>query len=387
MKKEKVFFPNLDSLRFIAFLLVFLQHGFYNFFKNFEGKSYLTDRFITLLFVNGGTGVQIFFVLSGFLITYLILKEVDDTKKLNLKYFYLRRTLRIWPLYFATVLFAFLVYPTLKSILGIDSNLCSRPQYYFTFLANFDVISIAKYCPGKDAMTQAIVWSVSIEEQFYLFWPLLFFFIPSRRYWIIFPVIILTSICFKILHSSDREVLYFHTLSVISDLAIGGLFAFLQLNSRSFKNFIENQKKGLIQIIYIAIVFFIFFGYLLLQFNGGEIAGRLIGDLCWGYIIIEQNFAKNSFYQLRSLKSFTNWGKYTYGLYMLHPVGILIADVIKKVIDFPINEQVILFFKGVLSYFLSLLIAFSSYRLLELPFLRLKERFTIIKNKPLRAAA
>src|SRR5688500_3290557 len=114
MNKEKIFFPNLDSLRSIAFLLVFFQHGFYNFFKNFEGESYLTDRLIAFLFLNGGSGVRIFFVLSGFLITYLILKEVRDNGKLNLGYFYLRRTLRIWPLYYAVVIFSFLVYPFLK---------------------------------------------------------------------------------------------------------------------------------------------------------------------------------------------------------------------------------------------------------------------------------
>jgi peptidoglycan/LPS O-acetylase OafA/YrhL len=188
--RARVFFPNLDSLRFLAFLLVFLQHGFYNAFKPFEGYSYLSDRVISFFFTGGSTGVQVFFVLSGFLITYLLLNEQKKAGQIDLGKFYLRRTLRIWPLYYATVIFAFIIYPYLKSFIGMDSGLCSRPWYYFTFLANFDSIHISQHCPGESAMTQGIVWSVAIEEQFYIFWPLLFRLLPAFKQWLIFPLVI-----------------------------------------------------------------------------------------------------------------------------------------------------------------------------------------------------
>jgi peptidoglycan/LPS O-acetylase OafA/YrhL len=128
----------------------------------------------------------------------------------------------------------------------------------------------------------------------------------------------------------------------------------------------------------------VFFSNSLLKFQGGQIVGRLIFDLFWAYVITEQNFAKNSFFQLRVLKTFTFWGKYTYGLYMLHPIGILVIDIIERLANIPMNEQLVLFLKGLIGFFLSLLLAKLSYHLLELPFLRLKEKFTIIRNKPLQ---
>ena len=86
-KEEKIFFPNLDGIRTVAFLLVFLQHAFYNFFHTFEGNNSVLDSLIGLFFLKGGTGVQIFFVLSGFLITYLILKEIEKNGQINLGFF------------------------------------------------------------------------------------------------------------------------------------------------------------------------------------------------------------------------------------------------------------------------------------------------------------
>jgi len=387
LKSEKVYFPNLDGLRFIAFLLVFLQHGFYIFFKNFEGVSFFTDQMIRLLFVNGGTGVQIFFVLSGFLITYLILKEVEYKGRLNLSFFYMRRTLRIWPLYFATVLFAFVIYPFLKGLLGIHSDLCSRPWYYFTFLSNFDSIHIAKSCPGRDAMTQGIVWSVSIEEQFYLFWPVLFFTFPRKMYWAIFPLVIFASLAFKLFNRTDETVLYFHTLSVVSDLAIGGLAAWLMLNASRLRTLIGEQSKTFIIGCYLLIAAVLFFNDLIFTFKGSTIAYRLITDFFWAYIIIEQNFSKHSFYKLGSFKTITYWGKYTYGLYMLHPVAILIVDILDRVMHLNVPVYWMLTMKGIVSFALSLLIARLSFHLFEMPFLRLKEKFTVVRNKSLKAAA
>lgn len=379
-KDDKVFFPHLNGLRFIAFLLVFLQHGFYNLFKKYEGASAITDKAISLFFLGGGTGVQIFFVLSGFLITYLILKEIEKTGRINLGFFYMRRTLRIWPLYFVTLIFGFIIYPFLKSMIGIHSDLCSRPWYYFSFLANFDTIHIAETCPGKDAMTQGIVWSVSIEEQFYLFWPLLFF-ISRRLVWLPFLIVILVSTLFKVTNMSNHPVLYFHTLSVISDLAIGGMLAYLSLYASGFRNFFIEQSREVIIGIYLLIMGFQLFGGTYINLPGSVIASRYITDIFWGYIILEQNFSKNSFYKLGNFKTCTYWGKYTYGLYMLHPVGILIADVVIKFFHWPDSHEGILAIRGFSSFLLSLILAKVSFHYLEEPFLKLKERFTIVKSK------
>lgn len=131
---------------------------------------------------NGGQWVSIFFVLSGFLITYLLIDEYELNQKISIKNFYIRRALRIWPLYYLVVVFTFLIYPFLKSLVGMNHTLESSVFYHLTFLSNFDVINVTKYHLGSDAISQNVTWSVSVEEQFYLFWPMIFVFLP-KRFW------------------------------------------------------------------------------------------------------------------------------------------------------------------------------------------------------------
>ena len=378
--REKVFFPNLDALRFIAFSLVFLQHGFYNAFVRFEGQSQSLDRILQCTFARGGTGVQIFFVLSGFLISYLIIKEIQQTGKLNLMNFYMRRTLRIWPLYFATVTFAFVIYPFLKNLVGIHSDLCSHPWYYFSFLANFDLIRIARECAGQDAMSQGIVWSVSIEEQFYLVWPLLFI-IFRRAKPLVFVSVLSGCIIYRIAHNASvGEELYYHTFAVMGDLAIGGLGAYLAIYSRSFLGFFNRISSRKIAIVYSGI--FLAYFYSDIIFTGGyeKVYTRWLFDACWTWIILEQNFAHNGF-KLGRLKWFSNWGKYTYGLYMLHPVAILVVDISLRLLHLQSTAFLPMLLGGFAALILSMIISKLSYRFLELPFLRIKEKFAIIRTK------
>ena len=121
--KQKVFFPNLDAIRFIAFFLVFFYHGFGEAFKLFS------------IHINnlGSIGVSIFFVLSGFLITYLILTEIALKGRMNVVAFYIRRALRIWPLYYAVVIGVFIIYPFLQPLFHDTSTTSSNPIYYFFF--------------------------------------------------------------------------------------------------------------------------------------------------------------------------------------------------------------------------------------------------------------
>jgi peptidoglycan/LPS O-acetylase OafA/YrhL len=380
--RARVFFPNLDSLRFLAFLLVFLQHGFYNAFKSLEGYSYLSDRAISFFFTGGSTGVQIFFVLSGFLITYLLLNEQRKAGQINLGKFYLRRTLRIWPLYYATVIFAFIIYPYLKSFIGMDSGLCSRPWYYFTFLANFDSIHISQHCPGQNAMTQGIVWSVAIEEQFYIFWPLLFRILPVSRQWLIFPLVIASCIGFRAYNADAAgKVLYFHTFAVMADLAIGGLFAYLCMNSQRFLNWIQLLSKKAIAFFYVLILTCYFFQDIIFSLPGSIVYGRLIFDCFWAFVIVEQCFSRNNLFALGKNQQFSNLGKISYGLYMLHPIGILISDIAFRVLKINTNLSYVLIIMGMISLAISILIAKFSYRWFETPFLRLKDKFAVVKTQ------
>src|SRR6202035_997181 len=98
--------------------MVFFRHGIEDGYKYLNIHGTVLGRFLYAI-SDGNIGVSIFFVLSGFLITYLILSEINLTQKFSLKNFYVRRVLRIWPLYFAVVAIAFLVFPLLRSLLKI----------------------------------------------------------------------------------------------------------------------------------------------------------------------------------------------------------------------------------------------------------------------------
>src|SRR5580700_619224 len=152
--RQKV--PQLDALRGLAILLVIFHNA--------------SEKFPALhlqgLFANGWMGVDLFFVLSGFLITGILL----DTKLSEgyLKNFYARRCLRIWPLYYSVIFFMFVVLPFLSRSEGHIIFEKSSPWWaYPLFLQNFLISPISTAAAGALGVT----WSLAIEEQFYLVWP------------------------------------------------------------------------------------------------------------------------------------------------------------------------------------------------------------------------
>ena len=138
MNNKTLYFVSLDGLRSIACILVIIAHSFSVYRDlNFTSHNYLS--IIIKSFLNlGGEGVSMFFVLSGFLITYLLLKEYSNKNSINLRHFYIRRTLRIWPLFYAVVLYALFIYPLIASITGINHDQNGDILMNLFFLNNFD---------------------------------------------------------------------------------------------------------------------------------------------------------------------------------------------------------------------------------------------------------
>src|SRR5437868_2879263 len=101
--ENRFYYPSLDGLRFFAFLLVFLHHSL----LDWTSPNPLINFFLIAIEKNGWLGVDLFFVLSGFLITTLLLKERSDNGNYSLKNFWIRRALRIWPLYYLALIFGF----------------------------------------------------------------------------------------------------------------------------------------------------------------------------------------------------------------------------------------------------------------------------------------
>lgn len=382
MNKNKVFFQNLDALRFIAFLFVFFEHILWSAFKllPIQDKP-LLEHVLYTLFCNGGLGVSVFFVLSGFLITYLILSEIELNGKLDVKAFYIRRALRIWPLYYAVLLFVFLIFPFLQHQLHIYQETCARPSFYFVFLSNFDLINIAKNCLSQGTMQSGVTWSVAIEEQFYLIWPLLFLLIPKVYYKYSFYLVILIAVVFRIMNYSDTTLIYFHTLGVVGDLALGALVAYYSLNSKRFLSFFEELRPVTIYFIYTLGVVFLLLGEYYIKTSYYIALARFVNIIFFGFLLAHQNFSKTDTLKLSHLKFFSKWGKYTYGLYLLHPVASIIGTIIFKQVYSGAESFFSLLCRGLLIFAITLIISYFSFHFFESYFLKLKKRFSYITKE------
>jgi peptidoglycan/LPS O-acetylase OafA/YrhL len=166
--RRTVYFKNLNGFRFIAAFMVIICH-----LELFKGRSGIENSWHNRLVFEAGTaGVDFFFVLSGFLITYLLLQEIDQFGRIQLKKFYLRRILRIWPLYYLVLFVSFFAVPA-ASVFYIEGY---SDQLYEAFLPKlfFSVLlmpNVALFLYGEIPYASPL-WSVGVEEQFYLFWPL-----------------------------------------------------------------------------------------------------------------------------------------------------------------------------------------------------------------------
>lgn len=380
MSNEKLYFKNLDSIRFVAALMVFLSHAVSPSYKYLPIKNTIWEQLLNTI-SSGGTGVSIFFVLSGFLITYLLITEYELNLKISIKNFYIRRVLRIWPLFFLVVAFTFLIYPFLKSLIGMNNPLGSNFFYHLTFLSNFDVINIEKYCSGSDAMSQNITWSVSIEEQFYLFWPLIFVFLPKRLWVYSILLVIAGSIFFRIMNNNDEIVLSFHTFSVFLDLGIGGLMALLIKSNKKIRNFFENSSSKTHITLFILSFCLVFWTNTLFSFNYGIATSRIFISFSFALIISAQAITKReSKFNLGNMSFANKWGKYTYGIYLIHPIAITILDILVRAMHFPKTNFISLFFIGAVGFVFTLFLSKISFRYYESRFLSLKDKFTTIKT-------
>ena len=165
--------PAIDFIRFIAFFLVFFTH-----FINRGGNAIEVDtgqwwnnQFVQRIADFGGQGVTLFFGLTGFLLGRLLIRELKENNSISIKSFYLRRILRIWPLYFA-----FIIFCGVMNLFANSPTLVSKEiPYLATFTYNWG--QIFGDVPGTMA---TITWSISLEEQIYLIFPILFLLLVKR---------------------------------------------------------------------------------------------------------------------------------------------------------------------------------------------------------------
>lgn len=186
---KKTHYPPLDGLRGLAVLLVVLVHAYH-----YRGPSPI-GKAVNALAGAGWTGVTLFFVLSGFLISGILL----DTRGRNhyLRDFFARRSLRIFPLYFAFLAFYFLVVPQV----GFLAHRLPQPRpesrvYYLTYTTNMrEWLGNAT----EEVPPLGPLWSLAVEEQVYLFWPFLVLLIPRRAFTPVFLSLAVGSFSWRLL--------------------------------------------------------------------------------------------------------------------------------------------------------------------------------------------
>ncbi len=368
-EKQKLFFPNLDGLRFFSFLAVFLLHGLVTDSPAIHEANWFKQ---SKLLAHADLGVSFFFVLSGFLITYLLLFENQSRGKIDVGSFYVRRVLRIWPLYFFCVIYGFIITPHLRILMGQSPAENANPLLSATFLNNFDRIHNG---PPQSAVL-GVLWSIAVEEQFYLLWPLLLFFVPKKYFQWIFFTVITVSLVYR--SFQQGEVAENHTLGVISDMAIGGLAAWLSIRKNFFEKMFEKIPKPVTLIFYTVTFLLIVFWYQLFSFRELIVFRRVIMATAFAWIIVEQNYNSKSYFKISNFKIISRLGKYTYGLYCLHPIAISATIVGLRALGINKTGWQIIFLQIPVSLLVSILLSYVSYHAFEKHFLKLKERFAYI---------
>ncbi|WP_303673201.1 acyltransferase family protein [Vampirovibrio chlorellavorus] len=226
--------PQLDGLRALAFFLVFSNH-----LKPLPEVGPIISPFwgfLQSLMGWGWMGVQIFFVLSGFLITSLLLQERADKSRIDLPAFFIKRALRIWPLYYLMILINFLILPLVLShgSLGFGGPVWSAmcQTYLLPFLGFVGNFWMPTHDGVKLPLSLVILWSVCVEEQFYVFWGFtLARFKTFRALGLLLVGILTAAVLIRAglyYLSRDNGAFYFHTLAQMDTLAVGAVIALLR---------------------------------------------------------------------------------------------------------------------------------------------------------------
>lgn len=345
------YFGALDGLRALSILAVVWHHSAES-LPYWPASDY------------GFLGVDLFFVISGFLIVTLLLRERDRRGKISLRNFYIRRTLRIFPLYYA-VLFAMAVgYGLLHSHSEFGRRFVSELPIYLTYTGNLFPVSFF------------IAWSLAAEEQFYLLWP----FVERNLTRFLVPLLVLGLAANQLLNfpGSRLTIAEWTGVSYLPELPIaqctftpillGVALAHLLHDRRSFRivaSWLASPWAAVGALLALILI---------CSFLPADISGfpRLLIQMTMTVLVaacvIREDHRLMPFLRLRPL---VRLGVISYGIYLLHIHAIVVAE--KLLAVSPIEHHLLLFATGLA---FSVVAAELSFRLYESPFLRLKDRFS-----------
>jgi peptidoglycan/LPS O-acetylase OafA/YrhL len=353
------FIPELDGLRGIAVSLVLLFH------------------LQVPLFGIGWCGVDLFFVLSGYLITTILLWTKDSPG--FFRNFYARRVLRIFPLYFSALSIVFFVaLPVAERLHLAHSVPVSEQLWYWLYLSNW------RNASGHILYYLSHFWTLAVEEQFYLVWPCVVFFLSRRSLLKVCAgtiLICLASRCALCWNGAWTEFLHRGTIFRMDDLAWGALLALAATDPQLSLQLNRWGKIGVSLAILVLASILIFAGTSALSWPMMSIGYTALGltSACLVWIASRGSNHLGWSSRLLNIGPLRSFGKYSYGIYVLHyPIVILLQmgnERLGAKLPWSHYSGVFLVLRIVLGFGLSYAAALFSWNLLEKPFLRLKERF------------
>lgn len=354
------YIKQLDSLRAIAVVLVIISHWI--------PANYMINRI-----PNGAIGVDMFFVLSGFLITRILFNSRNKAELLHtptsklVKNFYIRRTLRIFPIYYL-VIFLLLIFHQ-----STGTNIQSAFLYFATYTSNFYFYRIQ----GWEGMLSHL-WSLAVEEQFYLIWPWIILFLNKKYFLPVILCFIGIGIVSQII-MSDVPISTVLTFTCFDAFGLGALLSWqLTFKPHTLKRFYAGLSIGTVLILALYI-----FGITHNQWAFIPIRTAVSVGALWliTYIIVSLGTGKLRFKFIFNNSVLIFLGKISYGLYLYH--NIIPEALNSKIINVYINPLLpdILYKKYwgelflVENAILLVLISWLSYKYIEKPFLNLKKHF------------
>lgn len=369
-RAERFYRPELDVLRFFAFLGVFIFHAAPRSmdFYNAAGYPHWLSSLLIPMFGAGAYGVDLFFALSAYLITSLLLRERAATAALDLRGFYLRRILRIWPLYLAFVAFA-----AISGALVPGQDLPMRYVIGYSLLAGNWVYAFY----GLPASFATPLWTVSIEEQFYLAWPLAMRKASVRAMAAIALGLLVVANAWRIwlaVSAAPVERIEYNTFTRLDPIAFGILLA---LFGHKLPSFTRLQRVALLcggAATWVAVFAFTVTGNAITVTTWRMALGHPFTALASAAVLLSVLGAQHGL--LRN-KTLLYLGKISYGLYVLHEFAHFCAiRLVHASTPFMVLAQ------SVVGLALTIVLAAASYCWLESPFLRLKERFAHVQSRP-----
>ncbi len=351
-------YKELDSIRFLSIFLVVLHHQFLD-----------QNSFLAWLKTYGWVGVDIFFVMSGFLITSILLKEIEKNQTINLKNFWLKRIYRLWPSWLIVLVTStVMVYFLGRSNQDIAHSLNSKWWHYYLHFGNYSHAIFDKL-----HTLFSHFWSLAVEEHFYLAWPILLIFLHRYKKFSVLMWILLIFLpyIFRIYHYPSIESYAFIKLSThtrFDELIIGCLLA------HGFYK-IKNNLTWPIELL-LTILTFGFF-YLGLHVFHHEKINYLYSELCYlfiglassGLIIIA---LKGNSWGLRRVFQFdfiSKLGILSYGVYLIHFITSFLFYGILKKLNLNLDQNII----AIGTFSLPFIPAYLLYKFIDLPVAKFKE--------------